>query len=94
MTVTYPLSNKTGVYNMEFLQELSIWTKGDALQGKIMVGIGLILVLCLIFGFKYENPLLKGMFNLPANSGYSGVWKFSYLFQSKTPQYGDRTIPA
>jgi len=62
MTVTYPLSNKTGVYNMEFLQELSIWTKGDALQGKIMVGIGLILVLCLIFGFKYENPLLKGMF--------------------------------
>ncbi|WP_426482949.1 hypothetical protein [Chryseobacterium sp. R2ACT005] len=81
---------------MEILQEFSIWTKGDELQGKIMVGIGLVLVLCLLLGFKYENPLLKGMF-IPiclltaASLGYGSFITYSRTKHLKTltEQYGN-----
>jgi len=67
---------------MYFLQGLNSWAKGDALQGKIMVGIGLLLVLTLPFLFKSEYTLLKGML-IPlclltiANLGYGSFLLYS-----------------
>jgi hypothetical protein len=70
------------VYKMDFLQGLNLWAKGDALQGKIMVGIGLLLVLALPFLFKSEYTLVKGML-IPicllmiANLGYGSFLLYS-----------------
>lgn len=70
------------VYNMDFLQQLNVWAKGDALQGKIMVGTGLLLALALPLLFKKEYPLFNGMF-IPVcllvlvNLGYGGFLLYS-----------------
>ncbi|WP_025298812.1 hypothetical protein [Niabella soli] len=67
---------------MDFLQQLNVWAKGDALQGKIMVGTGLLLALALPFLFKKEYPLFNGMF-IPicllvlVNLGYGGFLLYS-----------------
>lgn len=67
---------------MDFLQGLNSWAKGDALQGKIMVGIGLLLILTLPFLFKSEYTLVKGML-IPlclltiANLGYGSFLLYS-----------------
>lgn len=67
---------------MDFGQQLQVWAKGDALQGKIMIGIGLVLTLFLLFTLKGNNSLLKGMLiplSLLAiiNLGYGGFLAFS-----------------
>lgn len=46
---------------MEFLPTLNLWAKGDAIQGKFMIGFGLLLALCLFFIFKSQNTFFKGM---------------------------------
>jgi hypothetical protein len=67
---------------MNFTEQLAIWAKGDAIQGKIMLGLGLFLLLGLIFMVKSDNALLKGML-IPLtlltfiNLGYGSFLSFS-----------------
>lgn len=67
---------------MDFLQQLEIWAKGDALQGKLMLAIGILLSLAFIFILNGNNPLVKGML-IPLslliliNIGYGGFLAFS-----------------
>jgi len=67
---------------MDFTEQLTIWAKGDAIQGKIMLGIGLLLLLGLFFIVKSNNELLKGML-IPLtlltliNVGYGSFLSFS-----------------
>ena len=46
---------------MDFIQQLQIWAKGDALQGKIMFVIGIVLALGILFILRGNHALLKGM---------------------------------
>ena len=76
---------------MEFLQGLSVWAKGDALQGKIMVGVGLLLALLLPFLIKSQNRIFNGMLIpicllLIANLGYG-----SYLLYSRAKHIATTT---
>ncbi|SHL10197.1 hypothetical protein SAMN05444407_102245 [Chryseobacterium contaminans] len=70
-------------YRMDFIQELNLWTKGDVFQGKVMVGLGLLLVLTIPLLSKKENTLSNGMLIpisllLLVNLGYG-----SYLLYSR-----------
>lgn len=66
---------------MNFIQQLELWAKGDALQGKWMLIFGGVLIFCLIYIFKSNNPLLRGML-IPLsilmliNLGYGGFLAF------------------
>ncbi|MCW3160170.1 hypothetical protein [Chryseobacterium oryctis] len=76
---------------MEFLRALTVWAKGDAQQGKIMLGIGLLLVLFLYLILKSENQLLNGMLIpvgllLIGNLGYG-----SYLLYSRAKHIATTT---
>ena len=67
---------------MDFIQQLQVWAKGDALQGKIMLGIGIVLAIGLIFILRSDQPMLRGMLIpigllLIANLGYGGFLTFS-----------------
>ena len=67
---------------MDFIQQLQVWAKGDALQGKIMVGIGIVIAICLIFILRSDQSMLRGMLIpmgllLVANLGYGGFLSFS-----------------
>ena len=46
---------------MDFLKQLETWAKGDALQGKIMFGIGLILLIDVIFMLQTDSIFFNGM---------------------------------
>ena len=60
---------------MDIVEQVNLWAKGDALQGKIMFGLGIVVAICLIGIFKADNSILKGMIIplsllLLANLGY------------------------
>ena len=46
---------------MNFLQQLEIRAKADAMQGKLMVVAGIVALVSSILIFKGENQILKGM---------------------------------
>ncbi|MDE0772222.1 MAG: hypothetical protein OSB25_08485 [Salibacteraceae bacterium] len=46
---------------MDFTQQLEIWAKGDATQGKLMLVSGIMALLIMWLIFKGDNPVLKGM---------------------------------
>lgn len=69
---------------MNLLQQMQLWTKGDELQGRWMIGIALVVLLpSILLVFKNNNPILHGMWIplfllLLMNIGYG-----SYLVLSK-----------
>lgn len=46
--------------SIELAEHTALWASGDALQGKIMLGIGITLIAAVIFILLGNNPLLKG----------------------------------
>jgi len=69
---------------MDFIQQLQIWVKGDVIQGRVMVGTAIILLLpILITAIRSNHTLLQGMLIpvallLAMNLAYGG-----YLLLSK-----------
>lgn len=45
---------------MDFIQQLQLWEKGELLQGKIMIGLGVIFLIGLIAIFRSQNEFLRG----------------------------------
>ena len=45
---------------MELIDYTSAWVKGEVFQGKIMLTIGILLLICGIYIFKGDNDLLRG----------------------------------
>ncbi|MEM6342412.1 MAG: hypothetical protein AAF927_00980 [Bacteroidota bacterium] len=45
---------------MKFIQKPQIWAKGDLLQGKIMLGVSIVLLLVSIAIFRGESEVLCG----------------------------------
>lgn len=45
---------------MDFIQQLQLWEKGELLQGKIMIGIGVLVLIAFISIFRSQNELLRG----------------------------------
>ena len=67
---------------MDVLQTVQVWAKGDATQCKVMLVVGILMALVVIFIFRSETPLLKGMlipFSLMAlvGLGYGGFLSFT-----------------
>jgi hypothetical protein len=46
---------------MDFIQQLNTWAKGDAFQGKLMIGTGIIILIIFITFFRSKSELLQGM---------------------------------
>jgi len=46
---------------MNFIEYMNTWVKSEVLQGKLMIGIGVILVVVFIGIIKSQNELLKGL---------------------------------
>ena len=46
--------------HMDFIEYINAWTKSEVLQGRLMIGIGVMLVLAFIGIIKSENDLLRG----------------------------------
>lgn len=62
---------------MDFTKQVQNWAKGDAQQGRVMVGIGLIAAVAVYFIYTNESSLINGMLIpaillLPMNLGYGG----------------------
>lgn len=45
---------------MDFISYSQSWSKSEVLQGKIMIGIGLLVLIALVFILKSEHELLRG----------------------------------
>jgi len=45
---------------MDFIQQLQFWEKGELLQGKIMIGLGILFLIGFIFIFRSENTFFRG----------------------------------
>jgi hypothetical protein len=45
---------------MDFVEQTSIWVKSEVLQGRIMVGLGIILIVVLMAILRSSNELLRG----------------------------------
>jgi len=45
---------------MDFVQQLQLWEKGELLQGKLMIVVGVLFLVAFIFILKSENTLLRG----------------------------------
>jgi len=45
---------------MDFIEQLQIWEKGELIQGKVMIGIGIAFLLVCFIIFRSQNELLKG----------------------------------
>ena len=45
---------------MDFIQQLQLWEKGELLQGKIMIGIGILLLIGCIAILRSQHLLLRG----------------------------------
>lgn len=81
---------------MDFTQHLQVWSKGDIIQGKCMIGIALFIILpiCVLL-IKSGNPLQRGMI-IPLgilfllNVGYGGYLLFS---RTKHLEQTERTSP-
>ncbi|MBO9490368.1 hypothetical protein J7384_08345 [Endozoicomonas sp. G2_1] len=68
---------------MNFNQILQIWLKGELLQGKVMIIVGVLLLLAAIAIFRNQNELLRGTllpigFLITVLIGYGG-----YILQSR-----------
>lgn len=46
--------------HMDFIEQTNLWVKSEVLQGRIMVGLGVLLLIVFIAIFKSQNELLKG----------------------------------
>lgn len=79
---------------MDLIQHMTYWVKGELIQGRIMVGIGILFLIAMIFIFKSDNVFLRGTliplsFLLVVLLGYGGSMLYSrpmYLKQA-TEQY-------
>ncbi len=45
---------------MDFIQQLQLWEKGELLQGKIMIDLGILFLIGFIAIFRSQNELLRG----------------------------------
>jgi hypothetical protein len=45
---------------MEFINYINTWVKSEVLQGRIMIGIGVLVLIAFIFIIRSENELLRG----------------------------------
>jgi len=45
---------------MDFTEQTNLWVKSEILQGRIMIGIGILLLCVCIAIFRSENDLLRG----------------------------------
>ena len=45
---------------MDFIEYTNTWTKSEVIQGRIMIGIGILLLFVLYGIFRSQNDLLKG----------------------------------
>ena len=45
---------------MEFINYINAWVKSEVLQGRIMIGIGVLFLIAFIFIIRSENELLRG----------------------------------
>ncbi len=45
---------------MEFIQQLELWEKGELLQGKIMIGLGILFLIGFIAIFRSQNEFFSG----------------------------------
>ncbi|MGB0403940.1 MAG: hypothetical protein ACPGEG_07575 [Salibacteraceae bacterium] len=67
---------------MEFIEQTTKWGLGDALQGKLMIAMGVTSLIFMFLIFKSENGILKGML-IPLGIlmligiGYGGFLSFS-----------------
>lgn len=67
---------------MELIKYTTEWARGDALQGKIMLTVGILLIASCIFILKNDNSILKGSL-IPLClvvvicAGYGGFLTFS-----------------
>jgi len=46
---------------MDFIEYTNTWAKSEVTQGRIMIGIGILLLVALYAIFKSQNELLRGM---------------------------------
>jgi hypothetical protein len=74
---------------MDYIKKLETWAKGDALQGRIMIGIGLIVLVSLVILLRNNDPFYNGML-IPVGLlliicwGYGGFLAFSRPRHFKT----------
>lgn len=76
---------------MSFAEYMSNWVSSELLQGKIMIGIGILLAIAFIAIFRSENELLRGSLIplgllLTVLIGYGG-----YILQSR-PEHAKQNI--
>lgn len=45
---------------MDFVHQLEFWEKGELLQGKIMIGWGILFLIAFIWIFRSQNEFLRG----------------------------------
>jgi len=45
---------------MDFIEYMNTWVKSEVLQGRIMIGIGILLLTAIFFIFRSQNELLRG----------------------------------
>ncbi len=84
---------------MELIQYTSEWVKGEVNQGKIMLILGVVLLIVIVFIFKNNNEILRGML-IPFGLilliflGYGGFQTFSRPnhLTKVTKSYKENTI--
>ena len=52
--------NLSTFIGMDFIQQLQLWERGELLQGKIMIGIGILFLIGFIAIFRSQNEFLRG----------------------------------
>ena len=74
---------------MDFIEYMNNWVKSEVTQGRIMVGIGVLLLVALFFIFRGQHELLKGAM-IPLGLltvvliGYGGYILYSRPAHAKT----------
>ncbi len=67
---------------MELLKQTAQWAQGDALHGKIMLGVGILTLIAIVFILRNDHAILKGTV-IPLSLitllgiGYGGFLSFS-----------------
>lgn len=67
---------------MNLIEQLELWEKGELLQGKLMIAIGILFLIAFVFIFQSQNVFLKGTliplgFLLLVLIGYGGYILYS-----------------
>lgn len=74
---------------MDFTQQLELWEKGELLQGKIMIGIGVLFLIAFVWILRSQNELLRGVL-IPMGIlllvliGYGGAILYTRPIHTKT----------